>query len=61
MTTGMRKDMINDKELIKTLPEETRKGIEEISKLSDESWRDYYRKAKESEKRRAKSLTRASS
>ena len=51
--------IISGKELIKLLPEETRKGIEEISKLSDESWKSYHKKTKESEKKRFKLLTRA--
>lgn len=51
--------IINGKDLLKALPEETRKGIEEISRFSDESWKEYYKGVKESEKRRLKSLTRA--
>ena len=51
--------MISGKELLKSLPEETRRGIEEISKLPEESWEKYYEGVKESEKRRLKSLTQA--
>ena len=51
--------IVNGKALLGMLPEETRKGIEEISKLSKESWREYYKGIKESEKRRLKLLTRA--
>lgn len=53
--------IVNGKVLLSMLPEETRKGIEEISKLSKESWREYYKGMKESEKRRLKLLTQASS
>ncbi len=53
--------IISGKELLKMLPEETRKGVEEISKLSKEDWKEYYKGVKESEKRRLKSLTQASS
>lgn len=51
--------VISGKELLKRLPEETRKGIEEISKLPIEDWKRYYKKMKESEKRRARLLTQA--
>ena len=51
--------VINGKDLLKMLPEETRKGIEEISKLSRKSWEYYHKKMKGSERRRLKSLTQA--
>ncbi len=51
--------VISGKALLSMLPEETRKGIEDISKLSKESWRRYYDGIKESERRRLKLLTRA--
>ena len=49
--------LISGKVLLSMLPEETRKGIEEISKLSKESWKKYYEGTKESERRRLKLLT----
>ncbi len=51
--------VVSGKVLLGMLPEETRRGIEEISKLSKESWREYYKGVKESEKRRLKLLTQA--
>ena len=53
--------IISGKDLLKMLPEETRQGIEEISEFSKESWKEYYKGVKESEKRRLKSLIQASS
>ena len=53
--------IMSGKELLKMLPEETRSGIERISKLSAESWKKHYDGMKESERRRLKLLTQASS
>lgn len=51
--------VVNGKVLLGMLPEETRKGIEEISKLSKESWKKYYEGVRESEAKRLKLLTQA--
>lgn len=48
--------MTSGKVLLSMLPEETRKGIEEISRLSKESWKRYYEGVKESEAKRLKLL-----
>ena len=46
--------------LWKELPEETRRGIEEISEFPKSEWKKWYKKVKGSEKRRLKLLTRQS-
>ena len=53
--------IVSGKELIKTLPLHAKAALERISKLPKSDWREYYRKIKESEKRRLKSLTQTSS
>ncbi len=53
--------IISGKELIKRLPPSARAALERISKLPKSDWREYYRKMKESEKRRLRSLTQTSS
>ncbi|MEK6853703.1 MAG: hypothetical protein AABX60_00050 [Nanoarchaeota archaeon] len=52
--------IISGKELIKMLPPDARAALERISKLPKSDWREYFRKMKESEKRRLKSLTQTS-
>lgn len=49
--------VIKGSDLFKELPEETKTGIEEISKLSKADWKNYYKKMKEKEWKRTKSLT----
>ncbi len=52
--------IVSGKELIKMLPPDARAALERISKLPKSGWKEYYRKMKESEKRRLKSLTQTS-
>lgn len=52
------RDVVEGENLWRELPEETRRGIEEISRLPKSEWKKWYKKVKESEKRRLKSLTR---
>ena len=52
--------VISGKELIKKLNPETKRALERISNIPESDWKEHYKKLKESEKRRLKSLTRAS-
>lgn len=52
--------VISGKDLIKKLDPDTRHALERISNLKENDWKDHYKKLKESEKRRLKSLTQAS-
>jgi DNA-binding MarR family transcriptional regulator len=54
------KDITEGKELAKKLDTESRKILEEISKLSKKDWINYYRKMREREWKRTKSLTQVS-
>jgi len=54
-----RKGVIKGSELFARLPEETKKGIREISKLSESDWRRFHKKMKAKEWKRAKSLMQA--
>ena len=55
------KGVISGKELLSKLSPETRRALERTSNLPDSDWKKYYKKLKESEKRRLKLLTRTSS
>ncbi len=54
------KGVVSGKEIIESLSHETKQALERISNLPQETWRKHYKKMKESEKRRLKSLTRVS-
>lgn len=54
------RDIIAGENLWRELPEETRRGIEEISKLPKSEWKKWHKGIKESEKRRLKFLIRQS-
>jgi len=54
------KDITEGKELAKKLDPETKKILEEISKLPKKDWIDYYRKVREKEWKRTRSLIQAS-
>ena len=50
------KDEVKGENFWEELPEETKRGIERIAKLSQENWEEWYRKMKKKEKKRAKFL-----
>ncbi len=54
------KDITERKELAKKLDPETRKILEEISKLPKKDWINYYGKLREKEWKRTRSLIQAS-
>ncbi len=54
------KDITEGKELAKKLDPETRSILEEISKLPKKDWLNYYRKVREKEWKRTRSLIQAS-
>jgi len=54
------KDITEGKELAKRLDPETRKILEAICKLPKKDWLDYYRKMREREWKRTRSLIQAS-
>ena len=54
------KDITEGKELAKKLDPETRRTLEEISKLPKKDWINYYRKVREKEWKRTRSLIQAS-
>ncbi len=54
------KDITEGKELAKRLDPQSRKILEEISKLPKKDWLNYYRKMREREWKRTKSLIQAS-
>ena len=54
------KGVIKGEDWFKSLPESTRKGIEELEKFSKEDWRSWHKNVKEAEWKKAKSLMRVS-
>ena len=54
------KDITEGKELVKKLDPETKRILEEISKLPKKDWINYYRKGREKEWKRTRSLIQAS-
>lgn len=52
--------IISGKELIRMLSPDLKKAFDEISKLPASDWKEYYRKMKEMDKKRLKSLTQTS-
>ena len=54
------KGITKGSDLFKSLPEETKKGIEEISKFTKSDWKKYYKKMREKTRKRAKLLIQAS-
>ena len=54
-----RKGIVKGSDLLKRLPEDTRRSIEKISKFSKADWERYHKKMKEKEWKRAKSLMQA--
>jgi len=54
-----RKGIVKGSDFFNKLPEETKNGIREISRLSESDWKKFYKKMKAKEWKRAKSLMQA--